>query len=71
MSIVKVIEVISEGNTVDEALKACVADASKTISGINQVNVQHIEAIVKDKKIVKIRINAKVSFLVHEHEHKD
>lgn len=68
MSIVKVIEVISEGHTIDEALKAAVAEASKTVDGINQVNVQHIEAIVKNNKIEKVRINAKISFIVHEHK---
>jgi flavin-binding protein dodecin len=64
MSIVKVIEVISEGKSVDEAIKAAVKDASKTVEHINQVNVQHIEAVVVNDKITKFRINAKLSFVV-------
>lgn len=67
MSIVKVIEVISEGKTVDEALKSAVDEASKTIDGIKQVNIQHIEGIVENNKVTKIRINAKVSFIIKHH----
>lgn len=65
MSIVKVIEVISEGPTVDAALKSAVEEAAKTIKDIRQVNVQHIEALVEKNKISKIRLNAKLSFVVH------
>lgn len=64
MSIVKVIEVISEGDSVDAAIKAAVSEASKTIENIKQVNVEYIEALVKDNKVEKIRINAKISFVV-------
>jgi flavin-binding protein dodecin len=64
MSIVKVIEVISEGKSVDEAIKAAVSEASKTVEHINQVNVEHIEALVVKNKITKFRVNSKVSFLV-------
>ncbi len=65
MSIVKVIEVISEGNTIDEAMNAAVSEAGKTIQNIKQVNVEHIEGLVgNDKKISKIRLNCKISFLV-------
>lgn len=64
MSIAKVIEVISEGKTVDEAIKNAVVEASKTVTHIRQVNVQHIEAIVDNDKVVKIRVNAKITFIV-------
>lgn len=64
MSIVKIIEVISEGKTVDAAIQAAVDEASLTLSGINQVNVEHIEALVEKNKVKKIRINSKLSFLV-------
>lgn len=69
MAIVKVIEVISEGDTVDAALAAAVKEASKTIENIRQVNVQHIEGLVEGNKLKKIRINAKISFVV-EHSKK-
>ena len=64
MAIVKVIEVISEGANVDAALKSAVEEAAKTIENIKQVNIQHIEALVENNKITKIRINAKISFVV-------
>ncbi|CCB86119.1 MULTISPECIES: dodecin family protein [Parachlamydia] len=64
MSIVKVIEVISEGKSIDDAVKSAVAEAAKTVEDIKQVNVQHIEGIVKDNKVVNFRVNAKISFVV-------
>lgn len=64
MSIVKVIEVISEGNTVDDAIKAAVENAAKTVDEILQVNVEHIEGLVENKKVVKFRTNCKISFIV-------
>lgn len=64
MSIVKVIEVISEGNTVEEAMKSAVAEAAKTVENIRQLNVEHIEAIVEGQQIKKIRLNSKISFVL-------
>lgn len=67
MSIVKVIEVISEGHTVDEAIKAAVAETSKTVKNISQINVSHIEGIVESNKVTKFRVNSKISFVVDHH----
>lgn len=64
MSIVKIIEVISEGETIDAALKSAIAEASQTVDNIKQINIQHIEGLVEGNKIKKIRINSKISFLV-------
>jgi dodecin len=64
MSIVKVIEVISEGNSVDEAIKTGVTEASKTVEHILQINVDHIEAVVENNKVTKFRVGSKISFLV-------
>lgn len=65
MSVVKVIEIISEGKNIDEALKSAIEEASKTVQEIRQINVQHIEGIVENNKIAKIRVNSKISFLVN------
>jgi len=65
MSIVKVIEIISEGKTVEDAIKAGVTEAAKTINDIKQINVDHIEGIVENNNIVKFRVNSKISFLVN------
>lgn len=64
MSIVKVIEVISEGASVDEGIKSAAIEASKTVENVLQINVDHIEALVEKGKVTKFRIHAKVSFLV-------
>lgn len=64
MSIAKVIEVISEGQSIDEAIKSAVIEASKTIENIRQVNVDHIEAHVENNKVTKFRVCSKISFVV-------
>lgn len=69
MSIVKVIEIISEGKTLEEAINSGVEEASKTVQNIKQINVDHIEGIVEKNKsskyrISKFRVNSKISFLV-------
>lgn len=65
MSIVKIIEVISEGNTIDDAVKSALTEAAKTVEGIKQVNVDHIEAKVENNKVTKFRVGCKISFVVH------
>ena len=64
MSIVKIIEVISEGDSVDAAIKSAVVEAAKTVENIKQINVDYIEGIVENNKVAKFRINAKISFVV-------
>lgn len=64
MSIVKIIEVICEGATVEEALKNAVTEASRTVKNIKQINVDHVEGIVENNKITKFRVNARISFLI-------
>ena len=68
MSIVKVIEVISEGNSIDAAIKSAVEEASKTVEQIKQVNVEHIEGLVEGNKVTKFRVICKISFVVKHHE---
>lgn len=64
MSVVKVIQIICEGKSVEEALQAGLKEASSTVKYINQMNVNHVECIVENDKITKFRVNANVSFLV-------
>jgi len=64
MSLVKVIEVISEGDNIEHAVAAAVEEASKTVRNIKTVYVKDIQAIVQDNKVTKYRIDAKVSFVV-------
>lgn len=66
-SVVKVIELISEGNTVEAAMQSAVTEAAKTLHNIKQVNVEHIEGHVENNKITKFRVILKVSFLIDAH----
>ena len=64
MAVVKVIEVISEGETIEGAMKDAIREASKTVEEIRQINVEHIEGLVENNKITKFRVNSKISFIV-------
>lgn len=66
MAIAKVIEVLAEGRSVEEAVEAAVQDASKTVRGIKHVYVEGIQAFVEDNQVQKYRINAKVTFVVED-----
>ncbi len=71
MSIAKVIEVISEGKSIEEAIQSAVAEAAKTLHNIKQVNVQHVEALVENNKVSKYRVNAKISFVLDSNRQAD
>lgn len=64
MAIVKVIEVICEGKTIEEAIHSGMQEASKTIKNIRQIDVKWIRAQVENEKIASFRVNAKISFIV-------
>ncbi len=67
MAVVKVIEVISEGKTIDEAIKSAHSEVAKTVRNIKEVKVDQVSLIIdpKDSKKHKFQILSKVSFLVH------
>ena len=65
MSIAKVIEVIAEGKTIQEASDNAVLEAAKSVKKIKGVYVEGIQGLVKDGKIDKYRVNAKVTFIVN------
>jgi len=67
MAVVKVIELMAESTEGWEAAtKDAVTEASKTIRNIQAVYVQHFKAIVENDKIVKYRVNVKISFVVQD-----
>lgn len=66
MSLAKVIEVISEGNTMEAAVENAVKEASKTVHNIKSVYVENINAVVEGESISKYRINAKVTFVLEK-----
>jgi dodecin len=66
MSLVKVIEVIAEGNSVENAVENALKEASETLHGVKSIYVKDIKVIVEDNSIVKYRLFLKVSFLLDE-----
>lgn len=64
MSVAKVIEILSEGETLESAVEAAVNEAAKTVRNVKNVYVEGFQAIVEDSKVVKYRVNAKVTFVV-------
>jgi flavin-binding protein dodecin len=66
MAIAKVIEVISEGKTFEEAMESAVSEAQKTVRDIKHVYVEGIQALIEEGKIAKYRVNAKVTFVIED-----
>lgn len=61
----KVIEVLGESDkSWEDAAAQAVAEAGKTVRNIKSIYIENHEAKVEDNKIVKYRINAKISFLL-------
>lgn len=63
MAMLKVIEVLaeSEGSWEDAARRA-VAEVSDTVRQVRSINIENLQATVENGKIVRFRINAKVTF---------
>ena len=67
MAVVKVIEVLSESNeSWEAATQEAVTEVAKTVQGIQSVYIKSFQAIVEGNKIVKYRVDAKISFIVQE-----
>ena len=64
MSVAKVIEIHSEGSSIEEAAEAALEEASKTVDQIRSIYIEDIKVIVRDNKISKYRLNTKVSFVI-------
>lgn len=64
MSVAKVIEIIAEGDTLEDATEEAVRQASKTVENIRNVYVDDYRAVVENNEITGYRINAKVTFVL-------
>ena len=63
--VVKVIEVLSQSDkSWEDAAQKAVTEASKSVRNIKSIYIKEKSAKVKDNKIVKYRITAKISFLI-------
>jgi flavin-binding protein dodecin len=68
-SIAKVIEVISESDeSWDDAVQNALTEASKTVDNIKSIWVENMTAVVEGNRIVRYRLNAKVTFIVGGHD---
>lgn len=63
-SVAKVIEVIAEGESVEEAIGNAAKEASKTLKNVRSVYAEGIQALIKDGKVTAYRVNAKVTFII-------
>lgn len=71
MTTVKIIELVgSSPHSWQDAVKAAVKDASKTIRNILGVDILGHTAVVKDGEIVEYRANMRISFKVEENRAK-
>ena len=64
MSLAKVIEVLAEGDTVENAVENAVSEASKTVKNIRSAYVNDVQAIVRDNTVVKYRVNVNLTFVI-------
>ena len=61
----KVIEVLSESDkSWEDAAANAVTTASKSVRQVKSINIENFQATVENDKIVKYRINAKISFVL-------
>lgn len=67
MSVVKIIELLAESPmSWEAATQAAVTEASKTIQHIKSVYIKDMKAFVEDGKIIRYRVNVKISFIVND-----
>ena len=65
MSMLKVIEVLAESDkSWEDAAKNAIAAAAKSVHNIKSIYIENHEAVVNKNKIVKYRINGKISFML-------
>lgn len=64
MSIAKVIEVLAEGSSIENAIENAVEEAGKTVRNIRNVYIADTQAIVRDGKVKKYRVNTRITFVV-------
>ncbi len=63
--VVKVIEVLAQSDVSwEDAAQNAVTEASKSIRNIKSIYIKDKSAKIKDNKIVKYRITAKISFVI-------
>lgn len=68
MAVVKVIEILAESPVSwEDAAQQALTEVARTVRNIRTLYVKDLQAIVEGNRIVRYRVNAKVSFVVEEH----
>jgi len=68
-SIVKVIEVIAQSDKgFDDAVRTAVSEAAKTVKQIKSVWIDNFSAEVEGDRVIRFRVNARISFMVEGHQ---
>ncbi|MGH9869055.1 MAG: dodecin family protein [Candidatus Polarisedimenticolia bacterium] len=63
--LLKVIEVLAESEkSWEDATAGAVTRASKTLKNIRSIYIENFEAKVEGNRVVRYRINAKISFVL-------
>jgi flavin-binding protein dodecin len=64
--VVKVIEVLAQSKkSWEDAADIAIKEAAKSVNDIKSINIVNTSAKVEKNKIVKYRITAQISFIVH------
>jgi len=64
--VVKVIEVLAQSKkSWEDAADIAIKEAAKSVNDIKSINIVNTSARVEKNKIVKYRITAQISFIVH------
>lgn len=64
MSVAKTIDLLAEGDTIEDATEEAVREAQKTVDNIESVYVDNYRAVLEEGEIKAYRVHAKVTFLL-------
>jgi len=64
MAVAKVIEVMGEGSSIEEAVETAVQGAGDSVRNIQNVWVQDIKGVVEGGSVTRYRVITKITFLV-------
>jgi len=64
MSVAKSIELLAEGDTLEDATEEALREASKSVNQVKNIYVDDYRAVVEGGEIQAYRIHAKVTFVV-------
>jgi flavin-binding protein dodecin len=64
MAVAKVIEVLGEGASFEEAVQSLLAGVEESVRNVRSIYVESIQAVVEDGAISRYRVDGKVTFVV-------